>query len=203
MVHVILALNILIYLMWLFLTPAASDFMTAHFLVSWDALLDGRIWVLLTSAFSHNLGFHILLNMLVLQSFGGLMEQVLGSFRFFRFYLVAGILASLTHATISAFVLDQPDLPALGASGAIAGTVALFALLFPKEKLLIFGLLPLPAIWGAVVIVALDLWGLYVQAGGGGLPIGHGAHLGGAFTGVAYYFLFLRRRMRSFSDHLG
>jgi len=68
--------------------------------------------------------------------------------------------------------------------------------LFPKERLLFFFLIPLPAMIAALIFVGLDLWGLSAQAHGGGLPIGHGAHLGGAFAGILYYFLFLRRRIR-------
>jgi membrane associated rhomboid family serine protease len=48
---------------------------------------------------------------------------------------------------------------------------------------------------GALAFIGLDVWGLIAQAEGGGLPIGHGAHLGGAFTGILYYFLFLRGRI--------
>lgn len=166
--------------------------MAQNFLVSAEAVAEGRYWTLLTSVFSHNMFLHFLVNMLVLQSFGGLLEFYLGRWRFVKFYLVAGVLSSISHCWVSAYLLGEPALPALGASGALAGLILVFALLFPKEKLLIFGLIPVPAIFGAIGFVLLDLWGLSAQAKGGGLPIGHGAHLGGAFTGVLYYFFFLR-----------
>jgi hypothetical protein len=60
---------------------------------------------------------------------------------------------------------------------------------------LLFFVVPLPAIVGALAFIGLDVWGLIAQAEGGGLPIGHGAHLGGAFAGILYYVLFLRRRI--------
>jgi membrane associated rhomboid family serine protease len=107
---------------------------------------------------------------------------------------VAGVISSLCHCLVSTYLLGQPGLSALGASGAISGVVLLFALMFPREKILIFGILPIPAIWGAVAFVALDVWGLVAQARGGGLPIGHGAHLGGALTGLLYFLLFVRQR---------
>ncbi|MBK9041057.1 MAG: rhomboid family intramembrane serine protease [Bdellovibrionales bacterium] len=169
--------------------------MMNHFLVSWSSITDGRSWTLLTSAFSHNMFLHFLMNMYVLSSFGPIVERLLGSFRFFGFYLFAGIVSSLCHALVSAFVLGKPDLPALGASGAIAGVILLFSMLFPRQKILIFGLIPIPAVWGAVLFIGLDLWGLVAQAGGGGLPIGHGAHLGGAFTGIIYYYFFLKPKL--------
>jgi membrane associated rhomboid family serine protease len=71
----------------------------------------------------------------------------------------------------------------------------LFSLMFPRQKIAILGIIPVPALAGVLIFVAFDLWGLFEQTQGGGLPIGHGAHLGGALTGVVYYFLFIRRRL--------
>ncbi|MGZ3797650.1 MAG: rhomboid family intramembrane serine protease [Pseudobdellovibrionaceae bacterium] len=169
--------------------------MENNFAVSWEALRQGHWWVLLTAVFSHNMFFHLFLNMFVLTSFGNVVESAVGTKFFLIFYLLAGAFSSFSHAFVSAFLLQQPELPAIGASGAIAGVVLLFSLLFPKEKILLFGIIPLPAIWGAIVFVGLDVWGLVSQAGGGGLPIGHGAHLGGAFCGILAY-LYLRQHLR-------
>jgi membrane associated rhomboid family serine protease len=192
----LIALNVGVFLMWQSGSREHLEFMLDNFSVSWELLADGRYWTLLTSVFSHNMLWHLLINMLVLLSFGSLLEQVLGRGRFIRFYLVAGLVASFSHSLLSYLLLHSPETPAVGASGAIAGLVLLFALMFPKEKLLIFGISPLPAMLGAVAFVGLDLWGLAAQAGGGGLPIGHGAHLGGSFVGVIYYFFFIRKRWR-------
>ncbi len=98
---------------------------------------------------------------------------------------------------VSAFILGEPDLQALGASGAISGVILLFSMIFPKEKIFLFGILPLPALFCALIFIGLDIWGLVSQAGGGGLPIGHGAHLGGAAFGLLYYLLYIRRRIRT------
>lgn len=170
--------------------------MEENFLVSWDALIEGRWWVCVTSVFSHYLLLHLLINMLVLSSFGRVLEPFLGHMRFLVFYLAAGVFGSLMHAFVSAYLLDDPGLAALGASGAACGVVLLFSLLFPREKILLFGFIPVPALVGALAFVALDIWGLSAQAKGGGLPIGHGAHLGGAFVGIAYYFGSIRPRLR-------
>jgi membrane associated rhomboid family serine protease len=176
--------------MWLML--GQSPFMLNNFLVSWNALVEGRYWTLLTSEFSHIAFLHIFLNMYVLVMFGSIVEIVIGSRRFLAFYLVAAVIASISHAAVSAFLLHKPDLPALGASGAISGVVLVFCFLFPRAKLLLFGIIPMPAIVGAVLFVGIDAVGLYAQTEGGGLPIGHGAHLGGAATGILYYLFFLR-----------
>jgi rhomboid-like protein len=194
-VFVLLLLNGLIFLSWNFstsITPELS-FMTDNFLVNWTGLAQKRYWILITSVFSHISFWHFFMNMFVLNSFGPIVEKTLGTFRFIKFYLIAGVISSFCHAAVSAFLLRQPDLQALGASGAISGMIFLFSFLYPKQKILLFGLIPLPALWGALLFAGLDVWGLFAQAEGGGLPIGHGAHLGGAMTGLIYYYLFLHR----------
>lgn len=194
-VPIIIGINLIVFWMWNS-NGTSTAFMIDNFTISWTGLTLGHYWTLLTSVFSHNWIWHLAINMFVLYSFGGFLEKVLGTAAFVRFYLVAGILSSLCHSVVSNYFLHQPDLPALGASGAIAGLVLVFALLFPSQKIYLMAILPLPALIGALAFVGLDLWGLMAQHGGGGLPIGHGAHLGGAATGALYYFLFLRKRFR-------
>lgn len=197
LVPLIIILNIAVFVGWSVGVGGGIDgpeFMQRNFTVSWDLVAEGRYWTLLTAVFSHTRLWHILLNMFVLRSFGSLLEQVLGSWRFFKFYFAAGICGSLVHILVSRFVLNEPEMGAVGASGAIAGLVLVFALLFPREKILLFAIIPVPALFGALGLMGLDIWGLVSQAEGGGLPIGHGAHLGGAFAGILYYFFSLRKR---------
>lgn len=196
LILVIIALNAAVFFAWMKASGSTfeTEFMAANFLVSWTHLAFGREWVLITSVFSHNLLWHFALNMLVLYSFGPIVIYVIGAWRFLSFYIIAGIISSFSHAWVSAYILHDPSLQALGASGAIAGVIFLFALMFPKEKILLFGIVPVPAIIGGFLFLGLDLWGLWAQAGGGGLPIGHGAHLGGAATGIIYYLLRIRGR---------
>lgn len=197
-VSLIISANLAIFALWFSASLGYMDpeFLEQNFLVSWTAISEGRWWTLLTSAFSHILTFHIFLNMYALMGFGPTIEATLGSMRFLRFYLLASVISSAAHAVVSAKLVGNPDLPALGASGAVSGVILLFSLLYPKQKILIMGLIPVPAFFGSILIIGLDLWGLWAQAGGGGLPIGHGAHLGGAFTGAAYYLLILRPQIR-------
>lgn len=196
LVSLIIAINVVVFLLWQTANEARLLNLEDNFTVSWNGLAAGRYWTLLTSVFSHNVLFHVLINMFVLRSFGGLIEEVLGPWRFLKFYLAAGIMGSLAHAMVSNFYIGEPAVAAVGASGAIAGLVLVFSLLFPKEKILLFALIPVPALFGALAFIGLDLWGLTAQAQGGGLPIGHGAHLGGAAMGILYYFFYLRRFRR-------
>jgi membrane associated rhomboid family serine protease len=193
-------INVVVFLFWHFTDDSDGSFMAQNFLVSWTALAEGRYWVLLTSVFSHLMFFHLLLNMFVLNSFGSFLERALGQRFFLIFYLIAGIVGSFTHAFVSAAIVGKPDLAALGASGAISGLILLFALMFPKEKILILGIIPVPAIWGGLICIGIDVWGLSAQAGGGGLPIGHGAHLGGALAGVICYFSIIRPRLQEIQE---
>ncbi len=190
-VPILIAMNAIVYLMWSFVEP---QWMYSHFLINGELLMWGHWSNLITSVFSHNMFLHILFNMMVLNSFGPLIENVLGKFQFILFYVLAGLVSSISHVLVSALFMGSLEIPALGASGAISGLVILFALIFPKEKLLLFGIIPVPALLGAMLFILLDLWGLVAQAQGGGLPIGHGAHLGGSLTGVLFYFLYYRKR---------
>lgn len=193
-VQVLVVLNVIVFFLWQWAAVPVPT-MAEHFLVSWDHLLSGRVHVLLTAVFSHNLTFHLLINMIVLWSFGVSLEAAMGSGRFLAFYLVAGIVGSLAHAVTSAFLMDAPDRSALGASSAVAGVLLLFSLSFPKAKVLLFFIIPLPAIVAALLFVGIDVWGLIMQIENGGLPIGHGAHLGGALIGLLY-FLIRGRKVR-------
>ncbi len=161
--------------------------MVNNFLVSTDAIAAGRIWTLITSVFSHNMPLHIFINMFVLSSFGPLMEDVLGNKNFLIFYLAAGIAGSLAHCCTSSFLLHDSSLPALGASGAISGVLVLFSLMYPKHLVYILGLIPIPALIATLLFVGSDVMGLIEQSKGNGIMIGHGAHLGGAVTGVIYF----------------
>lgn len=196
LVPLIIFINTLVLFLWMSTgsTEGPSSTMVSNFLVSWNGLLEGRWWTLLTSVFSHNMFLHFFLNMFVLNSFGSLLEIVMGRRFFILFYIGAGIISSLAHALVSAFILGEPSLPALGASGAISGLILIFSLMFPKERILIFGIIPVPAMWGALLFIGLDLWGLFEQSQGSGLPIGHGAHLGGAVTGILTYIFWIRPR---------
>lgn len=193
-VKFIVTLNILIFITW-YLVPGTlyERFMVENFLVSWEALIEGRYWVLVTSAFSHNMLFHLLINMFVLRGFGEIITDLLGPKKFMLFYLLAGISGSLTHALVSNYLMDQPYSPALGASGAIAGLILLFSLIFPEKKLLLLGIIPIKAYWGAILFIGIDTYGLLEQTRGGSSPIGHGAHLGGALMGILFFLLNRKR----------
>lgn len=186
-VNAIVAANVIVFLLWLYpVVPRGT--MAEHFLVSWAHLQAGHVWTLITAVFSHNVMLHLFVNLIVLVSFGPPLERALGPGRFLLFYLIAGAIGSLAHAVVSNVLIGSPMQAALGASSALAGVLLLFSLAYPKAKVLFFFVLPVPAIVAALLFVGIDIWGLITQIEGGGLPIGHGAHLGGALTGILFYF---------------
>ena len=149
---------------------------------------------LLTSMFIHGSLFHLLGNMLYLWIFGNNIEDRLGPVRFALFYLVCGVAASLTH------ILAQPGsrVPMIGASGAIAGVLGAYWVLFPRARVktfifLIFyiDVVPIPA------RIILGLWFLVqilnIGMGGG---VAWFAHIGGFLAGLLFIRLALGRAFR-------
>ncbi len=193
-VTVIIGINVLVFLAWqaASVMPALEEFMGMNFLVSTTHVMHGLVWTLLTAAFSHSEFWHLAINMFVLWSFGTVLERLWGTRKFVVFYVIAAVVASICHCFVSTVLIGNSDIPALGASGAVSGLLLAYALLFPRHKILLMGIIPVPALIGVLAFVGIDLWGLFAQTRGGGLPIGHGAHLGGALAGAVMYFFWLR-----------
>jgi len=157
----------------------------------------------LTSMFLHGGLWHILSNMWALWIFGDAVEGALGSLRFFVFYVLSGLGAALTHA----FLHPQSTMPVVGASGAIAGVMAAYLLLFPRSRLRMFTLLifyPLFFELPAVVFFAIWFIGQLLSAASvaqiGARDVGgiaFAAHIGGFLSGLLLLPVFRRRRQRS------
>lgn len=154
---------------------------------------------LITSMFMHGGWAHLLGNMLYLWIFGDNIENRLGHARYLGFYLLCGIIASLSHVfATSAMSPENMLIPSLGASGAISGILGGYLLLFPKQRvraLLGRGIVEVPA------FVALGIWIVFQvissmgmlggeQPGGGG--VAYAAHIGGFIAGLLLVKLFDR-----------
>jgi membrane associated rhomboid family serine protease len=144
--------------------------------------------------FLHGSLFHLLGNMLYLWIFGNNIEDRLGPVRFALFYGICGVAAALTH------ILFEPGsrVPMIGASGAIAGVLGAYALLYPRARVrtlvfLIFyiDIVPIPA--GLVLGLWFVLQVLNVGMGGG---VAWFAHIGGFLTGLLLIRLVLGRGAR-------
>lgn len=104
---------------------------------------------LFSSLFLHGGLVHLFGNMIYLWIFGGSVEDALGRFRYFVFYILCGAVGSLTHT----FLFPQSIVPSVGASGSIAGILGAFLVLRPKAR--IVTLFPLVVYWAMAEIPAL------------------------------------------------
>jgi membrane associated rhomboid family serine protease len=144
------------------------------------ALILSRPWTIITYMFLHGSLTHILFNMLALYFFGSRVETRLGPERFFALYFLSGIAGALLSFVFA------PYAPIIGASGAVYGVMLAFARFWPRDPIMIWGILPIEARWLVGIYTAMSLWGGF--SGGGG--VAHFAHLGG-FLGGFLYLLYL------------
>lgn len=132
-----------------------------------------------TSMFLHGGWMHLLGNMLFLWIFGNNVEDVLGHFRFAALYLFWGVVAALFHTATS---IHSP-IPTLGASGAIAGVLGAYALLFPRSRVRILLFTFIITVISVPAAIVLGLWFAYQllmpQPG-----VAVWAHVGGFIAGL-------------------
>ena len=145
---------------------------------------------LVTSLFLHGSFLHLAGNMLFLWVFGDNVEDGMGHARFLVFFLLCGIAACLAHCLMN----PLSTAPLIGASGAIAGVVAAYLILYPRVKVwaLYFGRLPLqvPAMYAIGFWILLQVGSAFLS---GDQDVGWFAHLGGLAAGAALTPM-LRRR---------
>jgi membrane associated rhomboid family serine protease len=147
-------------------------------------------WPLITNTFMHGGFLHLILNMWTLWLFGIAVEGRLSALRFLLFYLACGAVGSLGHLLFNL----SSTVPALGASGAIAGVLGGYARLFPRAKVtLVFPIIIFPLIFSVPAVAYTAVWfALQVYRGtttlGLGAAVGGGiawwAHIGGFLAGL-------------------
>jgi membrane associated rhomboid family serine protease len=155
----------------------------------------------LTMTFLHGGWLHLILNMWTLYLFGRTVEDRLGPARYLAFYLACGLLAAATHAAFN----PTSVVPALGASGAIAGIMGCFIRMFPRAQIIV--LLPilfLPLFFELPAFVFMGLWFLLQVLQGAadlitsssGAGVAWWAHVGGFIAGLALGPLLTRPQQR-------
>ena len=148
---------------------------------------------LVTYMFMHGGWLHLISNLLFLWVFSDNVEDAYGHFGFLAFYLFCGVAAAAAHTMI------WPDshLPLVGASGAVAGVLGAYLVLFPKARvwILLFMRLPIriPAYWALLGWFGLQF--LAVALPQDEVQVAWWAHIGGFATGFAVTWLF-RARLR-------
>jgi membrane associated rhomboid family serine protease len=152
----------------------------------------GDFLTLFTSMFMHAGWVHLLSNMLYLWIFGDNVEDRLGHIKFTAFYLVCGLAATAAQLAFS----TGSNIPNLGASGAIAGVLGAYILMFPQGKVNVLmgrGVIPVPALVVIGFWIVLQLFsgiGSFAtttteETGG----VAYMAHIGGFIAGLVLTFL--------------
>ncbi len=183
-VGILIAINVAVFFANGLLTGTANQisyWLSAH----GDTLTKPWMWwQLLTYGFVHspNNLRHIIFNMLGLFFLGRAVEMHYGRKEFLRLYLTMLVFGSLVWVVGNQAI---PHATVLGASGAITGIVVLFALNFPRQMLLLFFVLPVPAWAVGVLVVVSDVFGAMGRAGSGN--IAYGVHLAGAGFAFLYF----------------
>jgi len=193
--YLLIAINLVVFFMELTRGESfvlAWSFTPARFLA--DPI--GNMVTIITAMFMHAGWLHLLGNMLYLGIFGDNVEDRMGHLRFLLFYLACGVAATFAQL----WVMPNSNIPNLGASGAIAGVLGSYLLLFPRGRvymLLFRWITPVPA-W-----LALGFWiVLQVLSGAGSLAnagttggVAYMAHIGGFLAGLILTLPF-RNRIR-------
>ncbi|HZR66685.1 MAG TPA: rhomboid family intramembrane serine protease [Terriglobales bacterium] len=212
--YFIIALNVLVYIF--FEVPVqlqgqrAFDVLVLHFGLipqhftraltgTSHYTIPGTLLTIFTSMFLHGDLLHILGNLWFLWIFGDNIEDYLGHFPYLIFYLLCGIAAALTDIAID----PSSQLPTIGASGAIAGVMGAYILLYPRAKVLtLVVLIVFFTFWWIPAWIFLGYWFLiqffatsvmasrtYHQTGG----IAFAAHVGGFVVGLILIKVFPQR----------
>jgi membrane associated rhomboid family serine protease len=150
-----------------------------------------------SSMFLHGGWFHIINNMWVLFIFGDNVEAGMGKIRYLIFYLSSGAAAAL----LQTYVLPSSLVPMIGASGAVAGVLGAYLILFPRSRiaslvpiLFIFTIVEIPAVLFLVFWFVSQLYsGWFSIQGGGESGIAWWAHVGGFVFGLIMVLIFRRR----------
>ena len=204
--YFLVALNAIVFLFELFMDPRSRNLLEYQFGIvptfvvqalhgSATVPLEAAIVPMFTSMFLHASPWHLIANMWALWIFGDNIEGYLGHFRYMVLYFVSGIAATILHILFN----QSSQVPTVGASGAIAGVMGAYFLLFPSSRVLtvvpfVFMFVWLPA-W-----VVLGYWFLAQFLTGAASSIGPSgssaggvavwAHVGGFIAGITLIKLF-------------
>jgi len=158
-------------------------------------------WTIFTSMFLHGGWAHLIGNMWYLWIFGDNVEEAMGPFRYLIFYVICGLLASLSHILSGIGSV----IPSIGASGAISGILGAYLLLYPRARVLtliflgfFIRMIYIPAgfVLGFWFVLQLLSGSLASKQNAGGVAFW--AHIGGFLAGLVLVNLFRKRRRRVF-----
>ncbi|KAG7448983.1 rhomboid-domain-containing protein [Guyanagaster necrorhizus] len=166
------------------------SWMQDNFTSSWRNTLV-RPWTLVTAMFSHKGIGHLFFNTFTFFFFAPTMLEMLGNKRFIGVYLASGVIANACHVAWSNIV-DNRDIPCMGASGAVYSLISLLACVNPRMIFSLYGIIPIPA-WA--LVPGIFLWEAYSSVTYKADTQAHAGHVAGMLSGVGY---FLAKKYRIF-----
>ena len=199
--YITITIIVLNVLAWLFEISQPPDVLQLFLTVYGVVPADFHPATLITSMFLHGSWMHVIGNMWYLWIFGDNVEDRVGHGRFIFFYLLCGIIAAFGQIAMD----PESTLPTIGASGAIAGVMGAYFVLYPRSRVLT--LIPLFFWWEIIELPALVLLGFWflmqlfsagtiamtTHSRGGGVAFA--AHVIGFVAGVGGVFVFRKREL--------
>jgi membrane associated rhomboid family serine protease len=199
--YITVTIIVLNALAWMFELSLPREFLPEFLQFYGVVPADFRAPTLVTSMFLHGSWSHVLGNMWYLWIFGDNVEDRLGHGRFIAFYLLCGTIAALGQVMVD----PGSELPTIGASGAIAGVMGAYFVLYPRSRVLT--LIPLIIFWEVIELPAILLLGFWfvmqlfsagaiaatANASRGGVAFA--AHVAGFIVGILGVFVFRKRRV--------
>ncbi len=190
----LIVINVIVFLFETSLTPERfDDFLQFLGMVpaNFYPFRPLSVITLFTSVFLHGSWFHLISNMWTLFIFGDNVEDRMGTVRYVVFYLLTGLTAGLVHAFVTIISSGAESFnaqaPTVGASGAIAGVLGAYFLLYPRAK--VKTLIPIvifPWFVDIPAVLFLGFW-FFAQLLPGLLSLGAFGNFGGAFGGIAWW----------------
>ena len=198
--YALLAANIAIFLAYWSAYP--DDRALYRFFLEWG-MVPGTLTsgvnqhTIFTSMFLHGSWMHLAGNMLFLWIFGDNIEDKMGHVKYLVFYLAGGVGAALIHVAAGPY----STVPTVGASGAIAGVMGGYLLLFPKARvdifvffIVFFRIFPIPAWITLAIWLALQFFGGFASPSPDGGGVAYWAHAGGFAAGLLLTVPLWRKR---------
>jgi membrane associated rhomboid family serine protease len=185
--YLLIAVNALIFFYMFRLSESALIEVIGKYGLTPNLIMERKnLYTLVTSMFLHFDFIHLFSNMIFLLIAGDSCERAMGHSRFLAFYLIVGVFSGLFYV----YMNPVSNMTAIGASGAVFGVLAAFAILFPFRMVISFvGFIPIPL--PAIIFVLLSVWlETYYVTTGMNPHIAHTAHIGGFLAGVFLTLLF-------------
>ena len=178
----ILVINIVVFFAQSSNGAISEDAFIKYGALSLKGLKSGFVWQLLTFQFLHGGLPHLVLNSVVLYSFGRPLEEFLGKRAFLKLYLLSGFAGGIAQILL-ALVSSRFAGPMVGASAGICGLVAAFALLSPQSTIYVAFVIPLRAVYFLPLAIGLTVLLMVIPSND---HVAHAAHLGGMLAGIAW-----------------